>query len=309
MRDIRASVEVRALIGADKLRELHEDARERYECWQCGRTGRTTEPTSVIVLAYRVFRVVKLAHAGCADPQIIEVDAAGMRTVAGQIATATSPASAGSGTAASPRRNSPGRGVPGMKTTWLARKLGLDGNPLRRRTDKIAAWAAALLVAVFLIGAPLLSVAAAGWAGRAGAADQRAERSWRQVPAVLLQAPPAPAAVGGIFGHSRVRARWTAPDGRARTGQIPVSTGMAAGRTVPLWVDAAGSPAGPPLNRRTVVADEATAAVVATAALGLVLLCLAWAGRWLLDRRRLADWEVAWASVGPQWTKRFRSRG
>jgi hypothetical protein len=33
MRDIRASVEVRALIGADKLRELHEDARERYECW------------------------------------------------------------------------------------------------------------------------------------------------------------------------------------------------------------------------------------------------------------------------------------
>jgi hypothetical protein len=86
MRDIRASVEERALIGAEKLRELHEDARERYECWQCGRTGRTTEPTSVIVLAYRVFRVVKLAHAACADPHIIEVDAAGMRTVAAQTA-------------------------------------------------------------------------------------------------------------------------------------------------------------------------------------------------------------------------------
>ena len=68
----------------------------------------------------------------------------------------------------------PGKGVPGMKATWLARKLGLDGNPLRRRTDKIAAWAAALLLAVFLIGAPLLSVAAIGWAGRAGAAGQRA---------------------------------------------------------------------------------------------------------------------------------------
>ena len=79
--------------------------------------------------------------------------------------TATSPASAGSRAAASPRRNSPGGGVPGMKTTWLARKLGLDGNPLRRRTDKIAAWAAALLVAVFLIGAPLLSVAAARLGG------------------------------------------------------------------------------------------------------------------------------------------------
>ena len=196
-----------------------------------------------------------------------------------------------------------------MKTTWLARKLRLDGNPLRRCTDKIAAWAAAMLLAVFLIGAPLLSVAAVGWAGRAGAADQRAERSWHQVPAVLLQAPPARAVAGAISGFLRVRARWTAPDGRARTGQIPVSTGMAAGRTVPLWVDAAGSPAGPPLKRRAVVADEVAAAVVVTAALGMVLSCLAWAGRWVLDRRRLADWEVAWASVGPQWTKRFRSRG
>jgi hypothetical protein len=126
------------------------------------------------------------------------------------------------------------------------------------------------------------------------------------VPAVLLQAPPAPTTE--VLGYSRVRARWTAPDGRSRTGQILVSTGMAAGRTVPLWVDAAGSPAGPPLNHRVAVAREATAAVVAAAALGMVLLCLALAGRWLLDRRRLADWEVTWASVGPQWTKRFRSR-
>jgi hypothetical protein len=194
-----------------------------------------------------------------------------------------------------------------MRTTWLARRLGLDGNPLRRRTDKIAAWAAALLLAVFLIGAPLLSVAAIGWAGRAGATGQRAERSWRQVPAVLLQAPPVPARE--MVGYSRVRAWWTAPDGRARTGQILVSTGMAAGRTVPLWVDAAGSPAGPPPDHRVAVAREATAAVVAAAALGMVLLCLAWAGRWVLDRRRLADWEATWASVGPQWTKRFRSRG
>ena len=28
-----------------------------------------------------------------------------------------------------------------------------------------------------------------------------------------------------------------------------------------------------------------------------------------LTGRRLAAWEAAWADVGPQWTKRFRSRG
>lgn len=90
-----------------------------------------------------------------------------------------------------------------MMRPRLARRLGLDGNPLRRRTDKIAVSLAALLLAVFLIGAPLLSMAAIGWAGRAAAA-----------------------------------------------------------------------------------------ALVVTVALGIALLSLAWAGRWLLDRHRLAVGET-----------------
>jgi hypothetical protein len=193
-----------------------------------------------------------------------------------------------------------------MKTTWLARRLGLDRNPLRRRPDKIAVCLAALLVAMFLIGAPLLSVAATGWAGRAGTARQPAGRSWRQVPAVLLQATPAP---GEVPGYSRVLARWWAPDGRARTGQITVRTGLAAGRMVPLWVDTAGSPAGPPLSHRAVLTRETAAAAGAAAALAIVLLCLAWAGRRTLDQRRLARWEAEWATVGPEWARRFWSRG
>jgi len=100
-----------------------------------------------------------------------------------------------------------------------------------------------------------------------------------------------------------------APDGRVRTGDIPVEVGLAAGRTVPLWVDARGTPTDVPLTHRAVLARAATAAAVATAALLIVLSCLALAVRWVLERRRLAAWELAWAIVGPQWTKRFRSRG
>ena len=83
MRDIRATVEVRALIGADKLRELHGKASAHYECWQCGGEGRTTEATSVVVVGHRAFRVVMLAHAACADSHIMEVDAGMMSAVAG----------------------------------------------------------------------------------------------------------------------------------------------------------------------------------------------------------------------------------
>ena len=192
--------------------------------------------------------------------------------------------------------------------TWLARRLGLDHNPLRRRTDKIAAGLAAALMAVFLVGAPVLAAVTVGWVGRATAAEQQAGRSWRQVPAVLEQAAVVPAAVESL-GQSWVRARWIAPDGRSHAGQIPVRGALPAGRTVPLWVDTAGFPEGPPPARRAVVARQAAAAGIAAVSLGIVLLCLAGAGRWVLDRRRLAEWETGWAAVGPQWTRRFRSRG
>jgi len=49
-----------------------------------------------------------------------------------------------------------------MRRPWLARRLGLDGNPLRRRTDKAASCLVLVLLVVFLTGVPLLSAAAAG---------------------------------------------------------------------------------------------------------------------------------------------------
>ncbi len=39
-----------------------------------------------------------------------------------------------------------------MGTRWLARRAGLDRNPLRRRAGNIAARLTILLLAVFLIG-------------------------------------------------------------------------------------------------------------------------------------------------------------
>jgi len=192
----------------------------------------------------------------------------------------------------------------------LARKLGLDANPLRRRTDKIATWLMVQFLVVVLAGVPVFGIAAFTWAARSGAAEQRAEHSWREVPAVLLHSVPGPDSFAdGVFGYSWVPARWTAPNGQVRSGNIPVEIGLAADRRVRLWVDAAGRPTDAPLTHRAVLARAATAAAVATAVLLIALSCLAFIVRWLLDRRRLADWELAWAIVGPQWTKRFRSRG
>ena len=49
MRDIRASAEVKELVGLETLRELEGDAFECYDGWRCGGPGRTTDPVTVVV--------------------------------------------------------------------------------------------------------------------------------------------------------------------------------------------------------------------------------------------------------------------
>ena len=113
-----------------------------------------------------------------------------------------------------------------MAATRLARRMGLDGNPLRRRTDKIAACFAALLLAMFLIGAPVMSIAAIGWAGRTGAAGQQAARSWHQVSAVLRQATPSPTVTTEVPAIP-----WSWPGGLHRTA----GCGPAGSRSAAAW--------------------------------------------------------------------------
>jgi hypothetical protein len=186
----------------------------------------------------------------------------------------------------------------------LAARLGLDGNVLRRRTDKIASCGAAGLLAAFLVGAPLLAAASGRWADRMVAAEQRAERGWHQVTAVLLDKPPASG--DGLVGP--VRARWTAPAGHHRVGVISVLLGTPAGTHIPIWVDAAGRSTWPPLRAPATKLLVGGAIAAAPVVLAVALLGVAFLGRRLLDWRRLAAWETAWTSVGPRWTRQFWAR-
>src|SRR5215471_468881 len=52
-----------------------------------------------------------------------------------------------------------GMRITGQRTAPLARRLGLDRNPLRRRSDRAEAWIRIALVLAFLIGAPLAFLA------------------------------------------------------------------------------------------------------------------------------------------------------
>jgi hypothetical protein len=192
----------------------------------------------------------------------------------------------------------------------FGRRVGLDRNPLRRPIDRVATGLRAGLLVVFLASAPLLSMVGAHWAGHNGNVQLRAQRQWHRVSAVLLHSAPAPAVyANGLNGGAWEPARWTAPDGLVRTGRIEVATGLRLGQKVSLWVTAAGTPTGIPLTPDAVVARSVIAAVVAPLLLLVALGGIGGILRLVLDQRRIASWESAWAAVGPQWTRRFWSKG
>ncbi len=191
-------------------------------------------------------------------------------------------------------RKSPGR-------TWLGRllrRLRPDRNPLRRRSDRAETAMLAALLAAFLAGAPFAAYAAGAWTHATNAREAQAQQSAsHQVKAILLQT--APWNTDG-FG-SEVKARWTAPDGRPRTGQVLAFSSTPAGSTVMLWVTQAGQLTDPPLQPSEVTGRTELAAGLAVAVLAAVLIVAGLTGCRALDRRRLAEWDAEWLAAGPRW--------
>ena len=192
------------------------------------------------------------------------------------------------------------------RLTRFARRLWLGKSPLHRRTDRIEAWITAGLLAVFLAGAPLSWIGAGRWVQHGGEREQRAQQSWHQTPAVLLQnAPDLPRYYFRMSWAPPVTAvaRWILPGGREQVGQVSVPPGTRTGRTVRVWVDGAGRPTGPPLFPSVLANREFSAEVLGPLALAVLLLGLGRLIRWMMDRRRLAGWEADWDFTGPRWTK------
>lgn len=123
------------------------------------------------------------------------------------------------------------------RVRWLGRMtrgLRPDRNPLRRTADRAESFVLAGLLAAFLAGAPFAAQSAGHWAhGIVHQAEKANQASAYRVLAVTLRSSPAGGA-DARYAESQVPARWTAPGGSPRTGQIFVPGGTAAGSTIGL---------------------------------------------------------------------------
>jgi hypothetical protein len=191
------------------------------------------------------------------------------------------------------------------RSTWLGRLLRgrrFDRNALRRGSDRAETVVLGVLLAAFLAGAPFAAHAAGSWTYAAATREAQTQRaSLHQVPATLLQAAQ-PWSVSEYGAEAN--ARWQAPDGQVRTGQVSVPGGAAAGSTTMIWTDQTGQLTDPPLLNSQVTGRMYLSEALAVAALAAVLITVGAVTRWALDRRRLAAWDAEWLSAGPRWSPR-----
>ena len=151
----------------------------------------------------------------------------------------------------------------------LARALGLDRNPLRRASDRAEAWIRIGLLAVFLIAGPIVATGAGGWAYHSGITTASAQAVPSQrVSATAPRPAPTPSYQDRVGEGSQAWAqtRWQSTDTSPRTSEV-------------------------------------LTAVMTLALMALALLAAQRLTRALLTRRRLAAWETAWSTVGPQWSR------
>jgi hypothetical protein len=192
----------------------------------------------------------------------------------------------------------------GTRRARYARRLGLDGNPLRRPADRVEAWLRLAVLILILTAVPVTAIIAGQTAdhlfSRQAQAQQAADHL---VDAVLTQnAPTATIDPYAAVPDTWAAARWTAPDGTARSGQVLAPIGSFAGDVVPVWVSKSGAIADPPARHVDVVAEVAVAVLLTSMALIGLLLGGRAVAHHFLDRRRFRSWDAEWRSIGPLWT-------
>ncbi|MFD7244943.1 Rv1733c family protein [Streptomyces massasporeus] len=179
-------------------------------------------------------------------------------------------------------------------------------SPLRRRSDVVEAWTVLVVAVLVLVGAPLAGAAAARWAhneARSVAAEQRAERH-RVRAEVVGTTDSLPSMQAGGQHAYRATVRWTEPDGTRHTATTRVPADTERGETVDAWFDDRGRSVLPPVDGSAVWQHTLTVGTCAAGGAVLVVVFGHSLVRRVALRRRMAEWDRAWARTEPEWTHR-----
>ncbi|WP_369194065.1 Rv1733c family protein [Streptomyces djakartensis] len=180
-------------------------------------------------------------------------------------------------------------------------------SPLRRRCDVVETWTVLAAALLILVGAPLAGAATGRWAygeAKSMSVAQHAERHRVRAEVVGRSGGSLPSAQAGGQHAYRATVRWTEDGGGARTARVRVRAGTGPGEVVDVWLDSRGRTVGRPLDGTAVWQHALTMGVGAAGGAVLLVLLGHCAVRRVALRRRLAEWDRAWARTEPLWTHR-----
>lgn len=182
-------------------------------------------------------------------------------------------------------------------------------NPLRRKTDLVEAWVACAAVLLIVVAAPLAGLAIGGLSQDALLQSVREQREVRhEVTGTVVKkvsgppVDPDPETASARDRHSRVLARWTAPDGTAHSGTVLADLRSPdPGDRFPLWTDEQGQVVGRPLDGATASTHAALAGFGAAVAVAGLVEGTRRLVVWRIVLRRYDRWDQAWDKAGPDW--------
>ena len=191
--------------------------------------------------------------------------------------------------------------------SWARRLLWRvwpDRNPLRRAADRAERALLVVLFALFAAGIPAAALAVGHWAGLGAARAARvAAATQRPVSAHLLQSAPPSVGPANPASYLVSEPAWWADSAGARhMATVLVAAGTRAGTVLHEWTDGSGGLTGTRFDPGQLSSGAVLAAIGTILLLIAVLVVITLMIRRHLDRRRLADWEDGWTSVGPEWT-------
>lgn len=187
---------------------------------------------------------------------------------------------------------------------YLATLAGWGRNPMCRRIDRLEWTCAISLVLLGLLFVPL--AAAYGTSVQdslARTASDVAARNHRATAVLSYDAPQAPStnAAAPTALSPRVRATWLDPNHNRRSGFVAADYGARRGDAVTVWLDPSGKLTDPPRSPSDITTLAVFAGCFALLLLELMLMAVYGLLRHVLDRRRLAEWDVEWTRIEPTW--------
>ena len=129
------------------------------------------------------------------------------------------------------------------------------------------------------------------------------------VDATLLTPSPIVGSDSTLSTPLVTAAAWRDRSGLAHTGIVAAQQGLAAGSTVPIWIDRSGAAVPEPTSR-----GDALKMATITAAMTVVVGTVVLAALWCLLRRitvfyNCAAWEREWREVAAVWSRSEGGRG